>query len=227
MGIFSTLQDFTSGYSPVESFLFDRLCRRATASLHDFALDHIGAAVSPGMRLLDVGCGGGRFALRIAERFPDVTIVGLDLSPEQIARAKRRSRALADRVSFVQGTALDLPFDPGAFDLVYSVGSLKHWPEPERGLRECVRVLAPRGKLWVMEGDRGCRHSDVRDFISSWDIPSMWHPVAAAFYRVVVVAQSLDLDDARALLAAIPAFEGSLERAPGLPAWVLEGTPVR
>ena len=227
MGIFSTLKDFTAGYSPVESFLFDRLCRRATASLHDLALDRIGAAVAPGMRLLDVGCGGGRFALRLAERFPDVTVVGLDLSPEQIARAKRRGEALRDRVSFVQGTALELPFDPGAFDLVYSVGSLKHWPSPERGLRECVRVLAPGGKLWIMEGDRGCRHSELRGFISTWDIPAVWHPVAAAFYRVIIVAESFDLDDARALLAAIPAFDGSVQRAPGLPAWVMEGRPVR
>lgn len=227
MGIFSTLRDFTAGYSPVESFLFDRLCRRATAALHDFALDRIGALVSPGTRLLDVGCGGGRFALRLAERFPEINVTGLDLSPEQIARAKRRGRALGDRVSFVQGTAVDLPYGPGAFDVVVSLGSLKHWPDPARGLRECARVLRPEGRLWVMEGDRGCRHSDVHDFISTWDIPAVWHPVASAFYRVVVVGQSFDLDDARGLLAAIPAFEGSVERAPGLPAWVIEGRPLR
>lgn len=227
MGIFSTLQDFTAGYSPVESFLFDRFCRRATASLHDFAQERIGALVSPGMRILDVGCGGGRFAIRLAERFPEVTVTGLDLSPEQIARAKRRGRALGDRLSFVQGTAVELPFEVGAFDLVYSLGSLKHWPDPSRGLRECARVLRPEGRLWVMEGDRGCRHSDVRSFIDTWDIPAVWRPVAAAFYRVVVVGQSFDLDDARALLGAIPAFEGSVERAPGLPAWVLEGRTQR
>jgi ubiquinone/menaquinone biosynthesis C-methylase UbiE len=224
MGIISTLIDTTAGYSPVESFLFDRLCAKATAPLHDYALAGIAPAIAPDMRLLDVGCGGGRFAMRLAERHPDTRVVGLDLSPEQIARAKRRGAALGERVSFVEGSAVDMPFDNGEFDLVYSLGSLKHWPDRAEGLRECVRVLRPGGRLWLIEGDRGCRHEDVYGFISTWNIPAQVRPLAAAFYRVMVVGQSLDLDDARALLDEVPGLDATLERGDGLPIWLIAGT---
>lgn len=225
MGLFSTLRDFTGGYSPLESFLYDSSFGRAETALHDLALARIEPLVAPAARVLDVGCGGGGFAVRLAGRVPGLRVVGLDLSPEQIARARRRAASLSDRVSFVEGTAVDLPFGRGEFDVVYSLGSLKHWPDPARGLRECARVLRPGGRLWVMEGDRGCRHADVHAFISSWDIPAALRPAASAFYRVVVVGQSLDLEDARALLGSLPEIEATVERAPGLPVWVLEGRP--
>jgi ubiquinone/menaquinone biosynthesis C-methylase UbiE len=223
MGIFSALVDFTAGYSPLESYLFDRLCDTATAAMHAYALAGISPAIAPGMRVLDVGCGGGRFAIRLAERYPDITVVGLDLSPEQIDRARRRGAHLGERVAWVEGNAIDLPFDTGEFDLVYSLGSLKHWPDRARGLRECLRVLRPGGRLWVAEGDRGCRHEDVHAFISTWNIPAKLRPVFAAFYRVVVVGESLDLDDARALLDEIAGIDATLERAEGLPMWVIAG----
>lgn len=222
MGTSSMFRDTTRGYDAVESFLFDRILRKLAAPLHAFATARIEPMVRPGMRILDVGCGGGQLALDLARRFPGVQITGLDLSPQQIARARRRGASLADRVTFVEGTAMDMPFSGGAFDLVYSVGSLKHWPDHARGLRECARVQKPGNRLFVMEGDRGCRHEDVQSFIASWDLPAPLRPLAVAFYRTTVVGQSLDLEDARALLASIPALDGSVERAPGLPAWFLD-----
>lgn len=223
MGIFSALVDFTAGYSPLESFLFDRLCDTATAAMHAYALAGISPAITPGIRVLDVGCGGGRFAIRLAERYPDIRVVGLDLSPEQIARARRRGADLGERISFVEGNAIDMPFATGEFDLVYSLGSLKHWPDRAQGLRECVRVLNPGARLWLAEGDRGCRHEDVHTFISTWNIPARIRPLLAAFYRVVVVGQSLDLEDARALLDEVPELDATLERGGGLPMWVIAG----
>jgi SAM-dependent methyltransferase len=233
MGFISALIDSTAGYSPVESFLFDRLFDKATAPLHAYAVAGIAPAIAPNslhargtglnVRLLDVGCGGGRFAIRLAERFPEIRVVGLDLSPEQIARAKRRGAPLDERVSFVEGSATDMPFDEGEFDIVYSLGSLKHWTDPAQGLRECVRVLRPGGYLWLIEGDRGCRHEDVHGFISTWNIPVAARRLAAAFYRVAVVGQSLDLDDARALLGEVPELDATLERGPGLPVWLISG----
>ena len=68
--------------------------------------------VGPGSRVLDVGCGGGQHAVHIAGRRPDVRVVGVDLSAELVRRARRLAAkaGVADRVEFVVGDALDLPF---------------------------------------------------------------------------------------------------------------------
>ncbi|MEZ4310647.1 MAG: class I SAM-dependent methyltransferase [Polyangiaceae bacterium] len=223
MGLFSMIRDATAGYSPVESFLYDRFIVKAAAMLHDLSMSRVAPLVHPGMRLLDVGCGGGQFAVDLARRFPTITVTGLDLSPEQVARARRRAAPVADRVTIVPGTALDLPFPDGHFDLVYSLGSIKHWPDRARGLRECARVLAPSAPLVILEGDRGARHEDVVAFIDTWPLPPLIRPLFVAFYRTIVTGQSLDLDDARALLDSVPTVEGTIERPPGVPAWILSG----
>jgi ubiquinone/menaquinone biosynthesis C-methylase UbiE len=223
MGIFSVLRSVTSGYSPAESMVFDRFAETIARPLHELAMSRVAALLEPGMRVLDVGCGGGQFAIRLARRFPDARIVGLDLSPEQVARARSRGASLRDRVSFVEGTAVELPFGEAEFDVVYSIGSIKHWPDRERGLRECARVLAPGGRLWVLEGDRGCRREDVDALIATWGVPGPLRPLAVAFFRRIVAGQSLDVDEARALLGKIPLIEGSVDRAAGLPVWSIAG----
>jgi SAM-dependent methyltransferase len=224
MGILSVLRNITSGYSPAESLIFDRFAANIATPLWAFSIDQLAPLIAPGMRLLDVGCGGGQFALRLAERFPEVDIVGVDLSPEQIARARSRVGALDQRVSFLEGNAVDLPFADGEFDLVYSLGSIKHWPERERGLHECARVLRIGGRLWVMEGDRGCRLEDVQALIATWNVPSPLRPLAVSFFRNVVAGHSLDVDEARAMLSKVTTLEGSVERGVGLPVWVIAGT---
>jgi SAM-dependent methyltransferase len=223
MGILSVLRNITNGYSPAESALFDRFAANIATPLWAFAADRLAPLIAPGMRILDVGCGGGQFALRLAERWPEIEIVGVDLSPQQVARARARLGTSDARVSFVQGNAIELPFADGEFDLVYSLGSIKHWPDRERGLSECSRVLKPEGRLWIMEGDRGCRLEDTRALISTWNVPSPLRPLATSFFRNKVVGQSLDVDEARAMLDRIPTIQGSVERGAGLPIWVIAG----
>lgn len=222
MGIFAVFDDPRSGYSSLEALAFDRLFIKIAGPLHDAALRELSPVIRPGMRILDVGCGGGQFALRLADHFTDIELVGVDLSPAQVARAQKRT-SRHDRLSFVEGSALDLPFDADTFDLVYSVGSLKHWPDPELGLRECARVAKPGAQFFVMEGDRGCRHEDLLELGAAWGLPTRMRPLLAAFFRVVVAGESLDLVDARELLAQVREIEGGVDRIAGLPAWAITG----
>lgn len=214
--------DPRSGYSPLEALAFDRLLIKVAAPLHDVVLDRLVPMIEPEMRILDVGCGGGQFALRLAERFPEVEIVGVDLSPGQVARARRRARGLP-RLSFREGSALDLPFAAAEFDLVYSLGSLKHWLNPEHGLRECARVAKLGARLFVVEGDRGCRHEDVLELASTLGVPPRIRPLVDAFYRVAVVGEAPDIADAAQLLSRVPEIEGAVTRIAGIPVWALEG----
>lgn len=222
MGIFAVFDDPRSGYSSLEALAFDRLFIKMAGPLHDAALRELAPVIRPGMRILDVGCGGGQLALRLADRFADIELVGVDLSPDQVARAQTRANGRA-QLSFVEGSALDLPFDVDTFDLVYSVGSLKHWPDPELGLRECARVAKLGARLFVMEGDRGCRHEDLLELGAAWGLPARARPLLAAFFRVAVAGESLDLVDARELLAQVREIVGGVERITGLPAWAIAG----
>jgi ubiquinone/menaquinone biosynthesis C-methylase UbiE len=219
----AVLRDFTARYHPVESWLYDRVVAPAVLTFAPAFEARLAARARAGGEVLEVGSGGGQLAAWAAGRHPNVRWTGLDLSPEQVARARRRARAWADRVRFVEGSALDLPFADGSFDAVISVASIKHWPDPARGLGECARVLRSGGLLLVAEADRGCRHEDARSFVTRWAVPPPARALALAFFRTFVAGRSLDLDEARALLASLP-VDGTVERVPGTPALLISGT---
>jgi SAM-dependent methyltransferase len=101
-------------------------------------------------RVLDAGCGMGRYTALVAQ-FAD-EIVGLDLS-RAVDEAHRRWPDLA----FIQGDLASPPFDDGTFDVVYSFGVLHHLPEPLRAFETCYRLVRPRGTLlvWVYSDHGG------------------------------------------------------------------------
>jgi cyclopropane fatty-acyl-phospholipid synthase-like methyltransferase len=116
----------------------------------DRMTDHLIAelAVGAGGRVLDVGCGTGRPAVRLAQAV-DVEVVGVTISRAQveIATARAVAEQLADRVSFRYGNAMELPFPDRSFDAAWAVESLLHMPDRPTVLREIARVLRPGGRL--------------------------------------------------------------------------------
>lgn len=101
----------------------------------------------PGMKLLDVGCGTGIYALDLAARGLDVTGVDVSLPMLERAGAKAAERGLAAK--FLEADALQLPFDDGSFDAVISVTALEFVPDLAAALREAFRVLKTGGRLVV------------------------------------------------------------------------------
>ena len=105
------------------------------------------AELAPRARLLEVGSGPGRLAVRLAERAPGVRVTGVDIAPEMVERATSMAvrAGVADRVGFAVGDVAALPFPAASFDLVVSTFSAHHWPNPANGLTELYRVLRPDG----------------------------------------------------------------------------------
>ncbi len=100
------------------------------------------AGITPGTKVLDVGCGTGFLtggALRITPH-----VEALDLSRDQLARARRKFR-----LDFVRGDAEGLPYRDATFDAVVSSGSIEYWPNPVVALREMRRVVKPGGRVMV------------------------------------------------------------------------------
>jgi SAM-dependent methyltransferase len=107
-------------------------------------------AAFEGKRVLDAGCGYGRYALCAAKY--GARVVGMDFS-EAIVAAGRITRQ-AD-ICLVRGDILNPPFQP-FFDMVMSIGVLHHLPDPLRGCERLAALLKPGGMmlLWLYSAQR-------------------------------------------------------------------------
>jgi ubiquinone/menaquinone biosynthesis C-methylase UbiE len=99
----------------------------------------LGTVDGPVEAALDVGTGTGAAAVAIAERFPAARIVGVDIAPEMVERARQKVNTRAN-LSFDVGDASALPYDDAAFDLVTAANMIPFFDE-------LARVLRPGGTL--------------------------------------------------------------------------------
>lgn len=111
------------------------------------------AAAHPGGKLLEVGSGPGRLAVRLARAAPGTTLTGVDISDAMVERAARRAAGagLSERVRFEVGDVGVLPLADQEFDGAVSTLSLHHWQDPARGLAEIHRVLKPGGEVRIYD----------------------------------------------------------------------------
>ncbi|MCW2920319.1 MAG: SAM-dependent methyltransferase [Thermoleophilia bacterium] len=95
-------------------------------------------------RVLDVACGTGLAASFVLDRWPDVNVIGTDISPKMVDLASE----LVPGATFQVASVHHLPFDDGAFDLVTALDGLLDPPE-------LLRVLGRKGRLLVVYSKRG------------------------------------------------------------------------
>lgn len=117
----------------------------SSASRYTLALDRM----TPGKKVLELGCGEGVPALRLAAG--GANVVGIDISPNRVEVARRAAHDRGERhAEFVVADAEDLPFGEGQFDVVCGQAILHHL-DLERSLAEVARVLKPDGVAVFIE----------------------------------------------------------------------------
>jgi SAM-dependent methyltransferase len=206
---------------------FDRVAEEYDGTIPEHVMSHLTArrvalacSLVPGGRVLDVGCGTGRFLDALPERFAGT---GVDVSAEML------ERALAKGLDTVHASGDELPFEDASFDLVTTFAVLHHVIDPERvrgTLREMARVVRAGGALIVWD------HNPLNPY---WPILMARLPQDQGDERlvparlIVGTLRSAGLRDVRLrrmtftpdftpprLLPTVARVERALERMPGL-----------
>jgi len=104
--------------------------------------------LAPGGSALDIACGSGKLTADLARLAGAAgRVVGLDFSPQMLEVARREH----PRLEFLEGDALNLPFEDASFDASTIAFGLRNLADPVRGLREMLRVVKPSGRAVVLE----------------------------------------------------------------------------
>ena len=155
--------------------IYNRRIRGAIAGLYEHVAREM--ALHRHRKILDVGSGRGYIAVEIAQKSPSSLVTGIDYSPMQVRAARQyAAKNGAANCFFHRGNAMNIPCADRTFDAAVSIGSIKHWPDPARGLREIYRVLKPEGHFIISETDKEVSDDDLRDFITRfqvWFVPDV------------------------------------------------------
>jgi ubiquinone/menaquinone biosynthesis C-methylase UbiE len=127
---------------------YDNMAGEFSASRSKFweELEFLAEHTAPGMRVLDIGCGNGRFYPLLEKR--DIQYTGLDSSPRLLHEAQNAFPT----TSFIEGDATALPFPDRSFDIAFSFAVLHHIPSDalrKKFITEAARVLEP-GSTFVL-----------------------------------------------------------------------------
>ena len=153
--------------TPEEARDYDEMDHREVNSV--FVDDLLDTGTVSG-ELLDLGTGNARIPIELCRRIPEVRVVAVDLAENMldIARINTEMAGLNERLMLDLIDAKRLPFQDDRFNVVISNSMIHHLPTPEAAIVEAVRVLAPRGLVFVRDLLRPADDATVRDLVTRY-----------------------------------------------------------
>ncbi len=192
-GAVGKVNKFYDFVSPVYDFLFRRL-----EGFQAGGERLVSRVVKPGDRILDLGTGTG---MNLApSRAVTPHFVGLDLNFAMTRQARKLARKKGDRAHWIQGSALELPFATGSFDVVLS-SYMMVYLSPEQTvtcLSECRRVLGSAGRVGILcgQGERSPRNPRREEWVEHFLAAGFPHVEFDDFYDVLRIVYASKGDPA-------------------------------
>lgn len=124
--------------------------------------------------LLEIGAGPGIMAAKILEHRPDLKIIVTDYSPTMLDRARTNidKTGCKDRAVFARANAMDLSeFSGRTLDGIYSLGAVKHFPDPFTGMLQAKNILADGGIMYVADSCTDGALAGVKKIIKQIKLP--------------------------------------------------------
>lgn len=165
----------------------------------------------PGERVLDAGCGTGRYARRLSAS--GATVTGVDTDLEMLASARLKSPS----ATLVEGDLMALPFAAASFELSVAVTVLCFLADPQRAVSELMRVTRPGGRVVLAELGTYSLWAAWRR-VRGWTGSATWKH--AHFFTAGALAGLLSQAGASDMKTAAAAY-----LPPGAPAWLLSHAP--
>ena len=152
---------------------------------------------------VDLGCGGGRNAGELLQKYPDAHVTAVDYSELSVQKASVYNRAMIDagRCTVMQGDVSNLPLPKGAFDLATAFETVYFWPGLETCFREVFQVLRPGGTFLI------CNESDGTD------------PTSLKFEKIIDGMKNYTAEDIETALKAAGFSEVKSAHHPSKP-WI-------
>jgi ubiquinone/menaquinone biosynthesis C-methylase UbiE len=172
------------------------------------------------LRLLDIGCGTGRFLDFVKQTWPRLQTTGLDMSAPYLKHAQRHLKRWT-RTSFVVGKAEAIPLPEDSQDAVTSIFLFHELPPKVRRIviRECARVLKPGGRLVILDSLQRGDHSDYDSLLELF--PQNYHEPYYSSYineNFNALASNYDLKpvrNVRAFVSKVMVFDKPARRGKG------------
>ena len=180
----TTARDYSRKLRLFNSFIAPELRRAIT-----------GLGLTPGMRVLDAGCGTGEALQWLGDAVgPQGAVVGIDLAAAHVAAASS-----SERVTVLQADVMRPPLAPRSFDFVWSVNTINHLREPLAGVQVLANLLRPGGHIAVGQS------SLLPEMFFAWDsrLERLTTEAVRQYYRDRYGLSERELADTRSIVGLL------------------------